>query len=126
MDPRLTHLIREDIDSFVKWDILKFFRAYPDQPDSVKRIAGYSGRELETVEQATEEMAQAGFLIRRHVGDLAVYALSEDREKQELVSLFLSSSEDPSLCVLMMAELLQTQEPALPTAQDQLPTVIFP
>jgi len=65
--------VREEINSFAKWDVLKFFRDHADQPETINRVAAYCGREESVVEKAVTELARRGFLIRQQVGDLMVY-----------------------------------------------------
>ena len=115
LDPRLQRFLREVADSFVKMDVLKFFRDYPDQPGSATRIAQYCARDVEVVGRAAEEMVRAGVLVRRQAEDLTLYLLTDNAEKQEMVALFFSSCQDSMSCVRIVAELLRLGETPLRT-----------
>lgn len=119
IDPRLLRLVREEINSFAKWDVLKFFRDHADQPETINRVAAYCGREESVVEKAVTELARRGFLIRQQVGDLMVYTQSTKPSKWELVSLFLSSCDDAALCVQMIAELVRAERSPPPTPAER-------
>lgn len=127
IDPRLLRLVREEINSFTKWDVLKFFRDHPDQPETINHVAAYCGREESVVEQAVTELARKGFLIRQHVGGLTVYTQSTKPNKEELISLFLSSCEDPALCVQAIAELVREEQSPSPTPAERRypPAVVY-
>ena len=119
LDSRLMDLIRRSFDSFVKWDVLKFFREHPDQTESAHQIAAFCGREVATVEQAAEELARSGHLIRQQIGDLMVYKLSDRPERLEEVDLFLSAGDDQAQCVSIMAALVRAEETPPPTPAER-------
>jgi len=127
LDPRLQRFLREVVDSFVKIDILKFFRGHPDQPEPATRIARYCARVPEVVSRAAEEMVRAGVLVRRQAGDLTLYMLSNNAQKQEMVALLFSSCQDSTTCVHIVAELLRLGETPLrtPRGESSLSTAIY-
>jgi len=110
LDSRLADLIWRSFNSFVKWDVLKFFREYSDQAESVKQIAAFCGREESVVEQAADELARSGFLTRQRIGDLTVYRLSDRPERQEEMDLFLAACDDRALCVSVIAGVLRAEQ----------------
>jgi len=49
MDPQLLQFLTEKVDSFVKWDLLRFFHENPHTTDTAQNIARYAGRNPELV-----------------------------------------------------------------------------
>jgi hypothetical protein len=123
LDSRLADLICRSFNSFVKWDVLKFFREHSDQAESVKQMAAFCGREESVVERAADDLARSGFLIRQRIGDLTVYRLSDRPERQEEISLFLAAGDDRVLCVSVIAAVLRAEEsPPLDPADRPYPS----
>ncbi len=127
LDPRLQRFLREAVDSFVKMDILKFFRDYPDQPESATRIARHCARVPEVVSRAAEEMVRAEVLVRRQVDDLTLYMPSNNAQKQEMVALLFSSCQDSMTYVRIVAELLHLGEAPLrtPLGESSLSPAVY-
>ena len=94
MDPRLLEFLQAKIDSFVKWDLIRFFHDNPYTTDTADNIARYAGRSTETIRNELAELASSGVLKRSKLGDLTVYSLSRDPEIRELMDKFVEASAD--------------------------------
>lgn len=94
IDPALLNFLHTYVDSFIKWDLLRFFFNNPHTIDTVDNIARYAGRNPETVEQELAELAERGLLEETQMGTLVVYALSGDPEIREQLARFIQASED--------------------------------
>lgn len=86
--------VHDKLDSFVKWDILRFLKQNPHAADTQAGLALYVGRRPEVVAPQLQEMADDGLLQVRSVGDMPVYTLTEDPATRDLVTRFLESCED--------------------------------
>ena len=62
MDPELLEFLRTKVNSFVKWDLIRFFHENPHTTDTATNIARYAGRRQETTEQELSELADRGIL----------------------------------------------------------------
>ncbi|MCK4471807.1 MAG: hypothetical protein KAW49_08490, partial [Anaerolineae bacterium] len=60
MDPRLLEFLQAKINSFVKWDLVRFFHDNPHTTDTAGNIARYAGRSVETIRPELAELAQGG------------------------------------------------------------------
>ncbi len=60
MDPRLLELIQTRINSFIKWDLVRFFHDNPHTTDTADSIARYTGRDVRTVEPELLQLARDG------------------------------------------------------------------
>lgn len=94
MDPRLLEFLRARVNSFVKWDLVRFFYDNPHTTDTSENIARYAGRSVETVRGELEGLARDGVLEERALGDMLVYSLTSDEQVKELLGEFVKASDD--------------------------------
>jgi hypothetical protein len=94
MDPLLLEFLRAKVDSFVKWDLIRFFHDNPYTTDTAENIARYAGRSVETIRKDLAELAESGVLDKSVLGDLTVYSLNRDPEIRETMEKFVEASAD--------------------------------
>jgi len=94
MDPELLDFVRNKVNSFIKWDLVRFFHENPNTADSVENIAKYAGRNVSAVKPEVDELVEAGVMEKRVVGEIPVYRLSSDEEMRHLVDNFVEACED--------------------------------
>jgi hypothetical protein len=94
MDPDLLTFLRTKVDSFVKWDLIRFFHDNPHTTDTAENVARYAGRNAETTRAELEGLAAAGVLEASKLGEMTVYSLPNDPEIRELIRRFVDASDD--------------------------------
>ena len=94
MDPRLLDFVKTRVNSFIKWDLIRFFYENPNTADSADNVARYAGRNVTAVEPELEELVESGVMEKRLVDDLAVYSLAADEEMRKLIDGFILACED--------------------------------
>jgi DNA-binding transcriptional ArsR family regulator len=94
MDPRLLEFLQTKINSFVKWDLVRFFHDNPHTTDTAENIARYAGRSVETIRAELAELAEDGVLDENQLGDMVVYSLATDRQVRDLLEQFVKASDD--------------------------------
>lgn len=94
MDPELLNFLRTRVNSFVKWDLIRFFGENPYTTDTAENIARYAGRNMETTRAALAELAAQGVLVEQRLGEMTVYSLSNNPEVRRLIQRFLEASND--------------------------------
>ena len=94
MDPHLLTFIRERVNTFVKWDLVRFFHDNPHTVDTAANIARYTGREVGTIQADLTELVESEVLQLSHVGGQAVYKLHTDRTTRTLIERFVRACED--------------------------------
>lgn len=94
MDPELLNFLRTRVNSFVKWDLIRFFGENPYTTDTAENIARYAGRNVETTRAELAELAAQGVLVEQRLGEMTVYSLSSDPEARRLIRRFLEASND--------------------------------
>jgi hypothetical protein len=94
MDPMLLEFLRAKIDSFVKWDLIRFFHDNPYTTDTAENIARYAGRSVEAIRSDLADLAESGVLDENRLGDLTVYSLNRDPAIREMMDKFVEASAD--------------------------------
>ena len=94
MAPQLLEFLKTKVNSFVKWDLVRFFHENPNTTDTAENIARYAGRDVATIEVELDELVGAGVLNRQRIGDLTVYSLADDPTMRSLVDQFILACDD--------------------------------
>ena len=94
MDPQLLEFLQTKINSFVKWDLVRFFHENPHTTDTANNIARYAGRSIDTIQAELAELARDGVLEESQLGEMTVYSLAPDRHTRELLAQFVRASDD--------------------------------
>ena len=93
-DTRLLDFVRNQVDTFVKWDLVRFFHDNPYAIDTADNIAQFTGRDYLTVEQELQELAERGVLEGNNAGEKRIYRYSKDAEIRSLVERFVHACDD--------------------------------
>jgi len=94
MDPQLLEFLKEKVDSFVKWDLVRFFHDNPHTTDTADNIARYAGRNEDVIKAELAELARDGILEEQQLDDMLVYSLTRDPEGRQVVEEFIKASRD--------------------------------
>ncbi len=94
MDPKLLEFLKSKVNSFIKWDLVRFFYENPNTTDTAENIARYAGRDISSIEAELGELVGANVLERSRVGDMTVYSLAPDPEMRELIRNFVLACDD--------------------------------
>jgi hypothetical protein len=94
MDPRLLELIQTRINSFIKWDLVRFFHDNPHTTDTADNIARYTGRDVRIIEPELLELARDGILRMEDLSGMRVYTLVEDVDMRDLIKCFIQACDD--------------------------------
>jgi hypothetical protein len=94
MDPRLLDLIQHHINSFIKWDLVRFFHDNPHTTDTADSIARYTGRDVRTIEPELMQLARDGILQTEDLGGLHVFTLAPDTDVRQLIDKFIVACDD--------------------------------
>jgi hypothetical protein len=94
MDPPLLDLVKTKVNSFIKWDLVRFLRENPNTADTAENIAKYVGRNATTVEPELRELVDCEIMEVKTVDGLPVYSLTTDNSTRELLDRFITACED--------------------------------
>ena len=94
MDPALLDFVKSKVNSFIKWDLVRFFYENPNTADTVENIAKYAGRNAAAIKAELEEMVESGVMEKRNMEETSIYSLAKNEEMRELVDRFILACED--------------------------------
>lgn len=94
IDARLLDFVRNQVDTFVKWDLVRFFHDNPYAVDTADNIAQFTGRDYLSVEQELQELAERGVLECNNAGNQRIYRYIKDGEIRALVEHFVHACDD--------------------------------
>ncbi len=94
MDPALLDFVKTKVNSFIKWDLVRFFYENPHTTDTVENIARYAGRNVASVEPELEELVKDGIMEKRMLDSTAIYSLAANEDMRALVDKFILACED--------------------------------
>ncbi|OQY23814.1 MAG: hypothetical protein B6I34_04225 [Anaerolineaceae bacterium 4572_32.1] len=94
MDPKLLDFVKTKVNSFIKWDLIRFFYENPNTTDSAENVARYAGRNVVAVEPELKELVTSNVMEERQIDDLTVYSLASDEGMRKLIDEFILACED--------------------------------
>ena len=94
MDPPLLDLVKTKVNSFIKWDLVRFLRENPNTADTAENIAKYVCRNAATVEPELRELVDCEIMEVKTVDGLPVYSLTTNASTRELLDRFITACED--------------------------------
>jgi hypothetical protein len=86
--------LRQKLNSFVKWDIVRFFHDNPHAVETADDIARALGREGDEVPEALKALTASKVLSMKTVSGTAVFSLADDPKMRTLVREFVSACDD--------------------------------
>jgi len=107
MEEDLIAFVSKYVDSFVKWDLMRFFHENPHTIDNVENIARYTGRDAETIGQQLSELAERELLKKTQMEKMVVYSLNPDPAVEKQLARFITASEDPQFRVKIIFHLIK-------------------
>ena len=94
MDPTLLDFVKTKVNSFIKWDLVRFFYENPHTADSVENIAKYAGRNADAVKPELEDLVESGIMEKKMLDNTAIYSLATNEDMRALVDQFILACED--------------------------------
>ncbi len=94
MDPQLLDLVKNKVNTFIKWDLVRFLRENPNTADTDENIAKYIGRNAATVEPEIRQLVDSQIMDTRSVDDIQIYSLTMNPHTRELIDRFITACED--------------------------------
>ncbi len=94
IDPRLLDFMHERVNSFIKWDLVRFFHDNPDTADTADNIAYATGRAVDSVIPELDQLVETGVFQSESCNDTIVYMLARDRNMTKLINSFILACDD--------------------------------
>jgi hypothetical protein len=94
MDPGLLDFLRDKVNSFIKWDLVRFFHDNPHAADTAESIARFTGRDVRTIQDELAGLVEADVLLEKEVSGVKVFTLANDAAIRELLNKFVLACDD--------------------------------
>ena len=86
--------LRHRVNSFIKWDLVRFFHDNPHTTDTAENIAKVVGRDPNTVSRELDGLATAEMLIKETVSGQTIYRLTTDTDMRQVIREFVAACHD--------------------------------
>jgi hypothetical protein len=106
-DPILIEFLREKINTFVRWDLVRFFHDNPHAMDTAENIAHYTGRDTRSVETELMGLVEAGVLQLHPAAKHQVFSLSPDPTIRDLMNRFVLACDNRHFRVQAINEVVR-------------------
>ena len=94
LDPQMVSFLQNKVNTFVKWDLIRFFHDNPHTADTAENIARFTGRDILAITHELAQLVEANVLIGQMVSGRAIYRLADDRQMREMVNNFVRACDD--------------------------------
>ncbi len=94
MSPQWQEFIQTKINSFIKWDLIRFFHDNPHMQDTAENIAGYIGRDTNTIVRELDGLVKASVLMVSEQNRVKSYRLTNDVATRDLIREFVAACFD--------------------------------
>jgi hypothetical protein len=94
LDPQMVSFLQNKVNTFVKWDLIRFFHDNPHAADTAENIARFTGRDILAITDELAELVESNVLIGQMVSGRAIYRLADDRQMREIVNNFVRACDD--------------------------------
>lgn len=91
MDLSWQKFLRHKINSFIKWDLIRFFHDNPHTIDTAENIAKVVCRESDSVCRELDGLVQAEMLIIETVSGQTIYRLTNDSDMRQVIREFVAN-----------------------------------
>ena len=108
-ETRLLDFVREKVDTFVKWDLVRFFHDNPYAADSAENIARFAGRDARTVDRELQELVHSGVLEAYIAGNgnTQIYRYGKDQQIRDAVQSFVIACDDRDFRVRAINQVIE-------------------
>lgn len=94
MDGDLLDLLKRGLDSFVKWDVIKYLHHHPDTTHLTSELAQHMNRNQADLEVELNGLVAAGIADRFWIDEQPAFALRSDPSARRVIEKFVHACED--------------------------------
>lgn len=94
MSPQWKEFIEKKVNSFIKWDLIRFFHDNPHIQDTADNIAGYVGRDTRTIIRELDGLVSNRILDLTVHQRMKIYQLTDDVDTRSLIRDFVAACFD--------------------------------
>lgn len=82
------------LNSFMKWELVRFFYTNQHVADTAPQIASYVKRRVNVVRYELSELVESGLLHKVDFDDIVIFTLTEDPEIRRELEQFMQACTD--------------------------------
>lgn len=113
IEPHLLHFLRGKVNTFVKWDLVRFFHDNPHLAETAENIAQFTGRRPGDLVDELDELADDGVLQRKRVSGVYIYTLASDDLTRTLVEQFVTACDDRQFRIEAINQVIREMQQSL-------------
>lgn len=110
IDSAWKKFLRQKVDSFVKWDLVRFFHDNPHTADTAESISKVVGRDVNTIIQELDGLVHAEVLLKESVSGQSIYRLTTDTDARQLIREFVAACHDRNFRVKAINHVMDGME----------------
>ncbi|MAU08986.1 MAG: hypothetical protein CL607_04130 [Anaerolineaceae bacterium] len=96
-----------EVNTFAKWDLIRFFHENPYTTDTADHIASVIGRDEKQVKRELEDLSRTGILTKKKVSKADVYSYSTDSDIRSRIEAFISACYDREFRIHAINQVIQ-------------------
>ena len=89
LDAQWKQFLRKQVNSFIKWDLVRFFNDNPHTVDTAENIANVVGRDGKVVTRELDGLVKSGMLHKEAKASSSIYRLTDNSDTRQLLSDFV-------------------------------------
>ena len=89
IDAGWKQFLQKKVNSFIKWDLVRFFHDNPHTADTAESIAQYVGRDVKTVRREMDGLVKAKVLDSEVIAGEQIYRLAQAEDTRQLIEEFV-------------------------------------
>jgi hypothetical protein len=94
MNDALLDFLHNKVNSFIKWDLIRFFHDNPHAKDTAENIARYTGRDSRAIERELNALVNTEILQSQERAGMKIYELIDDPDAQKTINQFMEACHD--------------------------------
>jgi predicted transcriptional regulator len=109
MDVNWSTFIQTKVNTFTKWDLVRFFHDNPHTKDTADNIAGSIGRDVAPVLASLDELVRTGILDSETRKTQIIYRLSTKKDTRQTITEFIKACHNREFRVKAIHTVLQSK-----------------
>lgn len=107
IDANLLEFIKTKVNSFIKWDLVRFFHDNPHTTDTAENIAKYTGRDVPTIKRELDGLVEVDVLVVEEMSNVEVYRLVDNEHTRDTIHNFIEACHDRKFRVEAIQHVIQ-------------------
>jgi hypothetical protein len=83
--------LQTKVNSFIKWDLVRFFHDNPHTADTAENIAQFVGRDAKTIQRELDGLVKVDVLLTASVSGQRIYRLSDADDIRKVIRDFVAA-----------------------------------